>query len=77
MTDPMLADERVAAAQAAVRATAVGGPDWARAVDDLAEEWLRAGDIDRAIAARRMGLARLTDDARPFALACWTISVST
>lgn len=69
MTDPMAADadEWVSQAQAAVRAADEGGLEWARTVDDLAEAWLAAGNIDQAISTRRMGLAGLAKDAQPLA----------
>jgi hypothetical protein len=61
--DPMDHDDRVAQPQAAVRRAAAGSTEWALAVDQLAEAWLAANDLDRAIATRRMGLTGLASEA--------------
>lgn len=42
----------VAEALSAVEAAVAGGETWARAIDDLAEAWLDAGYLDRAIETR-------------------------
>ncbi|WP_436532785.1 CHAT domain-containing protein [Actinoplanes sp. HUAS TT8] len=41
---------------------AVGGEPWARKMDEVAEAWVRDGDLDRAIEVRRETLARLDGD---------------
>lgn len=61
--DPMDHDDRVADPQAAVRGTPAGSAEWALAIARLAEAWLAAGDLDPAIATRRMGLTGLASEA--------------
>jgi hypothetical protein len=61
--DPMDHDHRVAQPQAAVQRAAAGGTEWALAIDQLAEAWLAANDLDRAIATRRIGLTGLASEA--------------
>ncbi|MFS8102109.1 CHAT domain-containing protein [Lentzea alba] len=54
----------LAVASAAVVAAEPGSEHWARAVDELAEEFVAVGDRDRAIEARRLGAAGLPEELR-------------
>ncbi|MGH3912286.1 MAG: hypothetical protein ACRDTC_02570, partial [Pseudonocardiaceae bacterium] len=56
----MISDD-VAQALATVKATTPGSFEWAAVVDELAEAWLRAGELDHAIATRQAAVEKLTD----------------